>query len=148
MFCYFVKQITTKKNKKKKRVFAIESPVRLYKIESDGGNSDLRLIKKIMKSIKKIGELMAQKTRLQTALNAADAELKKEVGKHIEKIDPSFDKDKVKPNEPKVFLLRGVDYNVKVTFSYISEYTKTVKAHPRQSIAPEDKKAFTLAVNS
>ena len=91
---------------------------------------------------------MAQKTKLQAALQAADAELKKAVGQHIEKIDPSFDKDKVKPNEPKVFLLRGVDYNVKVTFSYISEYTKTVKAHPRQSIAPEDKKAFTLAVNS
>ena len=91
---------------------------------------------------------MAQKTKLQTALKAADAELKKAVGQHVKKMDPSFDKDNVKPNEPKVFLIRGVDYNVKVTYSYISEYVKTVKGHARQSIVPEDKAAFTIAVNS
>ena len=85
---------------------------------------------------------MAQKASLQTQLKAIDGELKKAINSAIKKADPTFDKDSMKEGDKKVILLSGVDLNVKVTLSYVSEHTRKVSGHVRQLVTPEDKGAF------
>ena len=86
---------------------------------------------------------MARKTALQTELKGIDSELKKAVNSVIKRDNPSFNKDSMaKGDDPQVFILPGVEHNVKVTFAYVNEHTRHVKGHVRQYIAPESKTAI------
>ena len=86
---------------------------------------------------------MARKTALQTELKGIDSELKNAVNSVIKRNNPSFNKDSMaKGDDPQVFILPGVEHNVKVTFAYVNEHTRHVKGHVRQYIAPENKTAI------
>ena len=85
---------------------------------------------------------MALKTSLKLQLKNVEGELKKAIDQAVKKTDPTFDKDSMGEGDKKVIILSGVDHNVKVTMSYVKEHTREVKAHVRQLVTPEDKKAF------